>query len=453
MRIEFGKLINDSSTVSTCRYWYHENLKTLEDALKNSGMSLEIIHNSEFERIYLLNGETFIYFGMISKFYTDAEYDVASNRGYGAIAGYIRHGNCIDVSEVLICELNYNSFKGIHKSIFENVSRSSGETNKWIGYPDIVRNYPYISKYGRFTYKECLKHCKSLIKDYDIEKIVNDFDGVPMCVAVYKIEDADHSIGYATYCFESIDKAHEYARKCVKDHLSYCLDFVEGTYKYGRPNFKPAELYVSDEFKRIFRNRTTINGLPIADVKDAFQYIKYCLVNVNDNPHPNIEEIEQQYELDGTIIPANYGAAYLSAKAFEESQKGVFENFDYFAYSDGKVKWKSEYLVYQIVKKLYPAETVYQYRPLFLKSEKGQMSYDIFIFGLNIAIEYQGKQHFEAVDFFGGNEAFESNQQRDKLKMELSLKNNIKLIYVTYEETISENLILDKINNAMKKEN
>ena len=56
-------------------------------------------------------------------------------------------------------------------------------------------------------------------------------------------------------------------------------------------------------------------------------------------------------------------------------------------------------------------KVIYQHRPFFLKSDiGGQMSYDVFISGFNIAIEYQGKQHFEPIDYFGGEEAFKKLQ-------------------------------------------
>ena len=50
------------------------------------------------------------------------------------------------------------------------------------------------------------------------------------------------------------------------------------------------------------------------------------------------------------------------------------------------------------------------------------MSYDIYIWGLKTAIEYQGKQHFESIDYFGGEKAFKKLQQRDIEKQELSKK-------------------------------
>ena len=66
---------------------------------------------------------------------------------------------------------------------------------------------------------------------------------------------------------------------------------------------------------------------------------------------------------------------------------------------------------------------------------------------MNIAFEYQGKQHFEPVEIFGGEENFKKGQERDKIKKELSEKNGIKLIYVNYWEDITTNLIKEKLKD------
>ncbi len=73
------------------------------------------------------------------------------------------------------------------------------------------------------------------------------------------------------------------------------------------------------------------------------------------------------------------------------------------------------------------------------------MSYDIFVTGLNIAIEYQGKQHFEAINFFGGETGLKKTKERDKQKKKLSEENGIKLIYIYYWEDITVDLIKKKI--------
>ena len=106
-------------------------------------------------------------------------------------------------------------------------------------------------------------------------------------------------------------------------------------------------------------------------------------------------------------------------------------------------QWISEELVSKLVKKLCRNyKVIYQHRPYFLKSDiGGQLSYDIYVCGIDVAIEYQGKQHFEPVEYFGGEENFQRTQARDKIKRDLSEKNGVKLIYVNYWEDISAQLI------------
>ena len=52
--------------------------------------------------------------------------------------------------------------------------------------------------------------------------------------------------------------------------------------------------------------------------------------------------------------------------------------------------------LFKVVKKEYP-DALYQYHSEWL----GRQSLDIYIPSLRIGIEYQGIQHYEAVDYFG----------------------------------------------------
>ena len=64
----------------------------------------------------------------------------------------------------------------------------------------------------------------------------------------------------------------------------------------------------------------------------------------------------------------------------------------------------------------------------------GYRSYDFFLKKLNCVIECQGIQHFEPVEFFGGQEAFDKQVESDKIKKEYCKTNNIDLIKVTTGE-------------------
>ncbi|MPN11437.1 hypothetical protein SDC9_158738 [bioreactor metagenome] len=73
------------------------------------------------------------------------------------------------------------------------------------------------------------------------------------------------------------------------------------------------------------------------------------------------------------------------------------------------------------------------------------MSYDVFIPKLNVAIEYQGKQHFESIDFFGGELNFRLTQIRDDEKKRISANNGVKLGYINYWEDITQKLVLERV--------
>lgn len=134
----------------------------------------------------------------------------------------------------------------------------------------------------------------------------------------------------------------------------------------------------------------------------------------------------------------------------EKAKAGEYEHAEFGSYTKPLNRWKSEELVYNITKKLYKDhQVIYQYSPYYLSTDKGCMTYDIYICGLKIAIEYQGKQHFEPVDYFGGKEHFEQQQMRDKLKAERSRENGVKLIYINYWEDITPSLIKERVESVL----
>lgn len=125
---------------------------------------------------------------------------------------------------------------------------------------------------------------------------------------------------------------------------------------------------------------------------------------------------------------------------------------DSYDYINCHKKWKSEYSLYKLCKKIFGNQTIYQYRPVYLKTKNGQLSYDVYLSKLHIAIEYQGKQHYEPINFFGGYNGFKDLQMRDTLKRKLSNQNCIILIEFNYKENITADLIKEKIGRVIGKE-
>ena len=67
------------------------------------------------------------------------------------------------------------------------------------------------------------------------------------------------------------------------------------------------------------------------------------------------------------------------------------------------------------------------------------LSYDFYVPSQNILIEYQGIQHYEPIDYFGGDHAFKLQQKHDKMKLDYAKTHHYNLITVPYtEDTFSK---------------
>ena len=64
------------------------------------------------------------------------------------------------------------------------------------------------------------------------------------------------------------------------------------------------------------------------------------------------------------------------------------------------------------------------------------LKFDFYIPAINTVIEYQGIQHFEPVEFFGGEIAFQELKKRDKIKQEYCNAHCIHYIAIAYNEDI-----------------
>lgn len=115
--------------------------------------------------------------------------------------------------------------------------------------------------------------------------------------------------------------------------------------------------------------------------------------------------------------------------------------------------YKSERLLYEKIQKEFnDIEVIHQpigkVKPKWLETQ----TFDIYIPKYNIAIEYQGEQHYKSLKCFGGDEKFEINKKRDFIKREKCLKNNCLLIEYPFFEKSDEYFkkIVNIINERIK---
>ena len=86
----------------------------------------------------------------------------------------------------------------------------------------------------------------------------------------------------------------------------------------------------------------------------------------------------------------------------------------------------------------------------------GRQTLDFYLPLQKIAIECQGRQHFEPIDYFGGEYEFSKCIKRDMKKKKLCDNNNISVKYYATDLRIKKNNMffndIDKLFNAIKNE-
>lgn len=73
------------------------------------------------------------------------------------------------------------------------------------------------------------------------------------------------------------------------------------------------------------------------------------------------------------------------------------------------------------------------------------LRFDFYLTQHNKLIEFDGRQHFEPTEFFGGEEKFVIRQKNDEIKNNYALTNNIPLLRIKYDTNIAS------VNDLLKK--
>ena len=99
----------------------------------------------------------------------------------------------------------------------------------------------------------------------------------------------------------------------------------------------------------------------------------------------------------------------------------------------GSSPWVAENQIYQILRRLLKGMEVIQHaRPTWLEPQH----LDVYVPQAGTAVEYMGQQHFEALEFFGGEAAFQMVIERDRKKAELCKNHGVTLIRVRFDEDV-----------------
>ncbi|MEG6507990.1 hypothetical protein V6C03_03310 [Methyloligella sp. 2.7D] len=106
----------------------------------------------------------------------------------------------------------------------------------------------------------------------------------------------------------------------------------------------------------------------------------------------------------------------------------------------GASGWVSELALLDLIRAVWP-NAKHQWRPWFL----GRQSIDIYVPEIDLAVEYQGQQHYEPVAMFGGEEGLKNVQLRDERKRLLLGANKVRLLEWRYDTIISREALVLKL--------
>ena len=175
------------------------------------------------------------------------------------------------------------------------------------------------------------------------------------------------------------------------------------------------------------------------------QIINYFIdTNFRDKETSLIDKVLSDCYLNKTIktTPQEYFSKVLR-KEIRNSENHFRNSIGIKKIGEGNVTETKLY--YEIKMRLTQYEVIHQGNPKWL----GRQRLDIYIPELNVAVEYQGGQHFDEKHYFNSHtpDAFQKNKERDERKKLKCDENGCKLIYVYEGERYDIDQIIFNIIN------
>ena len=170
-----------------------------------------------------------------------------------------------------------------------------------------------------------------------------------------------------------------------------------------------------------------------------YQYMtdeQIALQRFLDENHPvfrlrkMLESIAEEYSNSGVVLKSDVyqEAQTVVADVFTElkaAREAAYNELVNKKQTHGQ--WVNEYKLFTLIRVLFP-DAEYQFTAEWLE----QQVLDIFIPSIQCAIEYQGEQHYQSVDYFGGAEKLAEQEKMDEMKREKCQENGVSLLEWPY---------------------
>lgn len=232
-------------------------------------------------------------------------------------------------------------------------------------------------------------------------------------------EKIDDLYGYVEYeIIEFSTMRNPFKIKCLKCGNIMSLKYMSNFFKKTRRNFCP---YCANTFKGNKIGKT----LSIEEAQKR-------LDDIYPNEYKIIEDRYKGWSKKGIIL-------HFCGKYFECAPRDIL----YHSHCPCKRKIsKGEEKIKQILNKYHVC-----YQEQKRLNEISKAPFDFYIPKNNLLIEFQGRQHYEPVEKFGGETQLEIQKEIDNRKQKIALKNGYELLYISYKQLSEiENILVQRLS-------
>ena len=245
--------------------------------------------------------------------------------------------------------------------------------------------------------------------------------------------------------FEQRPDDHYNGRGCLKcsgSEKSNTIDFIKKSKKIhdDKYNYSLVDYINTDNKVKII---CSIHGIfeqsPSSHLSGCG--CQECSNNVKKTTQKFIEESNKIHENKYNYSLVNYVNSHSKVKIICPIH-GIFEQKAYsHSQGIGCPSCKESKGEKEIRKILNENKISYESQKSFKKCKhKNILKFDFYLSDFNICIEFDGEQHFNCYDYFGGIEGFEICKIRDEIKTKFCLDNNITLCRIRYDENINDKM-------------
>jgi very-short-patch-repair endonuclease/ribosomal protein S18 len=348
---------------------------------------------------------------------------------------YVERTNAIHNNIEVLEEYKGRKTKILHKCNVHNY--------EWYTSPNTIlagKGCPKCSGSYRRTHEDYVNELKD--KNPNLEVIGTFIDVDTKILHRCKIHD------YVFEKFPSLALKGSGCIKCAtdmkKEHFTKTHEQYASELQEIHPDIEVVGEYINSKTKIL--HRCKVDGYEWLSIPDnVLRNSIGCPVCSGNNHRTHEEYVQKLKEINPNVEVVGQ---YINSQT-KILHRCIIHNYEWYAYPNNFIKGNGCPLCAssngeKIIEKWLKFNHVkYEPQKKFYKcKDKRNLPFDFYLPEHNICIEYDGEQHYEPIEFFGGDEAFIIRQRHDKLKTDYCENNGIKLVRIAYNENIEEKLNL-----------